>query len=83
MKTLLKNQCSYQKCIRPPEVHNESILKDINSSDSEEIDDWDDIYEKGADNKGNEGQNRREDIDGSGGGSEDEDSGEGINRGWG
>ena len=43
MKTLLKNQCSYQTHIGLSNIH-QSSLKDIRSEDKREDDEWEEMY---------------------------------------
>jgi hypothetical protein len=82
MKTLHKNQCSYQNFIGLSDRHN-SNLKDIDREKSEEEreEDCNNICVKRTDNdKGNKDENSRKDIDGSSNRSKDVDknSREGI-----
>ena len=51
MKKLLKNQHSYQTCIRLWDIEGSS-LKDIKSEDKREDDEWEDMHVN--DNRGNE-----------------------------
>ena len=54
IKTLLKNQCSYQTHIRLSDIH-QSSSKDIRSEDKREDDEWEEMYMD--DNGGNREEN--------------------------